>query len=83
MAKLTIEIPDPNEAGWLYNGLTKKWNYQANDGEGNPNPESKEDFIGRLITDYLIKEAIQGYMTDKHIDLVNLANQIIINYGTV
>lgn len=78
MAKITIDVPDNTQAGWLFNGLAKQWNYEETDSEGNPNPETKEDFLNRILSIYLKTEAIRGYMKDKHLDLVALADQVQI-----
>jgi len=58
---ITLTINDDITANYLFDGIAQKWNYQV-EIDGQPNPESKKEFITRLLGNFLKSESIQGYV---------------------
>lgn len=65
MANITIQIPDAQMAN-VVEAFTKQYGYQdtipdpANPGQTIPNPETKNQFVQKMIRNY-IKETVAGY----------------------
>jgi hypothetical protein len=76
---IIVTIDDNAEATYLFDGIAAKWGYES-EIDGQPNPETKKDFIGRLLGEFLHTECIQGYqMLNEQavIDTVKAINIIV------
>jgi hypothetical protein len=65
--EITLRIEDDSEAVYLFDGIAIKWKYEAMIGEPpTPNPESKKEFITRIIGEMLKNVSVQGYQETNH-----------------